>query len=413
MGRMTPPTGQLRYGISTGRFYSTYCLHQTLCSYSMYFKLPYQHQLMMAASPDQQPWTFDVSSLIVLISEEEERNYRLSRRSLLQCLTAAPVVGLQNYVRSYDLLLEPSKETYFSPYGVKSAPLRNIRLANALKHDKLLEDQKYTVLRIPTSRTSQDRASQKSRMLIALWTGATWLLFAGLLVAIYKTPGTTWVSYATCAAFTGWSIILRLVEYVNVIPAAVARSEVNDPDELDAVFIMGRSNSAFVLEGSREDVKEWTSCGLTYRPDPWGVPASVWQGFTRLCSLMVLLFIFSAVPNGSTVDQVAFILLNAVAQLNVLVGQRLNSRYVLSRFVRAEDSREKTRTHVYAKLIRRFCDAETENQWVDASGMLPKTDVWNAWKERVVNNVEDPKDLYRAISNDQKFMRKKSVRGKV
>jgi hypothetical protein len=366
----------------------------------------------MAASPDQQPWTFDVSSLIVLISEDEERNYRLSRRSLLQCLTAAPVVGLQNYVRSYDLLLEPSKETYFSPYGVKSAPLRNIRLANALKHEKILEDQRYTVLSIPDSRTMQDRASYKFRMLIALWTGVTWLLFAGLLAAIYKVPGTTWVSYATCAAFTGWSIVLRLVEYVNVIPATVAESEVDAPNELDAVFVMGRSNSAFVLEGSRKDVKEWTSCGLTYRPKPWGVKASVWQGFTRLCSLMVLLFIFSAVPNGSTLDQVAFIILNAVAQLNVLVGQRLNSQCVLSRLETIEDTKVDTRTHVYAKLIRRFCDAETEKQWVDASGMLPKTEVWNAWKDRVVNNADDPKELYREISNDWKIT-SKSVSGKV
>jgi hypothetical protein len=377
----------------------------------MYFTLATQHQSMMAASPDQQPWTFDVSSLIVLISEDEERNYRLSRRSLLQCLTAAPVVGLQNYVRSYDLLLEPSKETYFSPYGVKAAPLRNIQLANALKHNKMLEDQKYTVLSIPSNRTKENSATGSARMLIALWTGATWLLFAGLLIAIYKVPGTTWVSYATCAAFTGWSIILRLIEYVNVIPATVARSDVDDPDGPDAVFIMGRNNSAFVLEGSRKDIKEWTSCGLSYRSKPWGVPASLWQCFTRMCSLAVLLFIFSAVPNGSTVDQVAFIILNAVAQLNVLVGQRLNSQCMLSRLVKVEETRQKTRTHVYAKLIRRFRDAETEKQWVDASGLLPKTDVWNAWKDRVVNNVEDPKELYREISNDWKYARK-SISGK-
>jgi hypothetical protein len=376
----------------------------------MHFNLPYQHQSMMAASPDQQPWTFDVSSLIVLISEDEERNYRLSRRSLLQCITAAPVVGLQNYVRSYDLLLEPSKEAYFSPYGVKSAPLRNFQLANALKHNKCLEDGRYTVLSIPTNRTLQDRASAKCRMHIALWTAATWLLFAALLVAIYKVPGTTWVSYATCGAFTGWSIILRLVEYVNVIPAKV--DEVDDPNAFDAMFIMGRSNSAFVLEGSRKDVKYWTSRGLTYRSDPLGVPTSVWQGFTRMCSLIVLLFIFSAVPNGSTLDQVAFILLNAVAQLNVLVGQRLNSRCVLSRLAKVEDTREKTRTHVYAKLIRRFRDAETEKQWVEASGMLPQTEVWKTWKERVVHNVEDPKALYRQISLDWKHTGK-SVSGKV
>jgi hypothetical protein len=120
----------------------------------------------------------------------------------------------------------------------------------------------------------------------------------------------------------------------------------------------------------------------------------VWQGFTRLCSLMVLLFIFSAVPNRSTLDQVAFII------LNVLVGERLNNQCVLSCLDKIEDTRVETRTHVYAKLIQRFCDAETEKQWVYASEMLPKTKVWNAWKDRVVNNADDPKELYRKNSND-------------
>jgi hypothetical protein len=372
----------------------------------MFLNLPYQHQALMAASPSQQPWTFDVSSLIVLISEDEERNYRLSRRSLLQCLTAAPVVGLQNYVRSYDLLLEPSKETYFSPYGVKSAPLRNIQLANALKHNKMLEDKKYTVLSITGRRKEQDCASRSSEILIACWTGTTWLLIAGLLVAIYKVPGTTWVSYATCAAFMGWSIILRLIEYFNVIPAPAERPNVHEPDSPDAVFIMGRNNSAFVLKGSRNDVKDWTSCGLMYREAPCGVPASVWQGFTRMASLMVLLFIFSAVPNGSTLDQIAFIILNAVAQLNVLVGQRLNSRWVMARLKKEEDSRVETRTHTYAKLIRRFRDAESEKQWVDASGILPKTEVWKEWKEKIVHDEGvDPKKLYCVISDDIKHRR--------
>lgn len=367
----------------------------------------------MAASPAQQPWTFDVSSLIVLISEDEERNYRLSRRSLLQCLTAAPVVGLQNYVRSYDLLLEPSTETYFSPYGVKSAPLRNIRLANALKHNKLLEDKRYTVLSIPATRREQDCTSRSAEILIACWTGTTWLLIAGLLVAIHEVPGTTWVSYATCAAFTGWSVILRLIEYVNVVPAPAERPNVHEPDAPDAVFIMGRNNSAFVLKGSRKDMKDWTSCGLMYRKAPCGVPASVWQGFTRMASLMVLLFIFSAVPNGSTLDQVAFIVLNAVAQLNVLVGQRLNSRWVMARLKKEEDSRVETRTHVYAKLIRAFGEAESEKQWVDASGILPKTEVWREWKERVVHDEEDdPKKLYRVISDDFEHNRK-STNGSV
>ena len=87
---------------------------------------------------------------MVLIGEGEELSYRLSQRSLMQCLALGSVVGLQNYVRSYDLLLEPGSLTYFSPYGCKNAPLRNMQLSNATKHEQLLEDQKYTVYSIPS-----------------------------------------------------------------------------------------------------------------------------------------------------------------------------------------------------------------------------------------------------------------------
>jgi hypothetical protein len=54
--------------------------------------------IKMAAKPDNQPWSFDVSSLMVLNGEGEELTYRLTQRSLMQCLALVPVVGLQNYV---------------------------------------------------------------------------------------------------------------------------------------------------------------------------------------------------------------------------------------------------------------------------------------------------------------------------
>lgn len=364
----------------------------------------------MAAPPESQFWTFDVSSLIVLVGEDEERNYRLSQRTFLQCLATAPVVGLQNYIRSYDLLLETSTETYFSPYGVKNAPLRNMQLANAMRHNKLLEDQRYTVYRVPPTNTSIKPASKRCEVLLAVWTIATWILFAGLLVAICLVPGTTWVSIATCTLFTAWSVILRLVEHFNVVPATSTRDNINNPDGQDAVYILGRSNSAFVLEGSRKDVKDITSRGLTYRCNPLGIPSSVWHAFTRVGSLVVLLAIFSAVPNGSTLDQVAFILLNVVAQLNVLIGQRLNSQCVLSRLEKVEDTKEDTRTHIYAKLIRRFQAAEEDNSWVEASGLLPRTEVWDTWKHKVALNAEeDPKILYQAIAKDLEFARRPQV----
>lgn len=358
----------------------------------------------MAAPPQLQPWTLDVSSLIVLISEDEERNYRLSRRSLLQCLVAAPVVGLQNYVRSYAMLLDTSAETYFSPYGVKSAPLRNIQLSNALKLNKLLEDGRYTVYQIPTSSSKSQSVNRKSQTFLVLWTCATWAFFAGLIFGICKSDQTTWVSLATCITFTGWSIMIRLIEHVNVIPSTNGLDHVNDPNALDAVFIMGRSNSAFVLEGSRKDVKSWTSSGLIYRESPLGIPASVWQLFTRMGSLMVLLSFLTSIPNGSTADQVAFVILNIVAQANVLVGQWANSQCVLSKLSMIEsinDPQNLTRTHIYAKLIRRFCQAEDVHEWVEASNMLPRTEVWDRWKVQIKEDAQkDPKKLYREISND-------------
>jgi hypothetical protein len=124
----------------------------------------------------------------------------------------------------------------------------------------------------------------------------------------------------------------------------------------------------------------------------------------------VLLAIFSAVPNGSTLDQVAFILLNVVAQLNVLVGQRLNSQCVLARLEKIEDEKESTRTHIYAKLIRRFREAEENNSWVEASGLLPKTEIWDTWKEKVMlDTKQDAKQMYQAIAEALELARKPHI----
>lgn len=323
--------------------------------------------------------------------------YRLSQRSLLECLAAVPVVGLQNYIRSYNLLLAPSEYTYFSPYGVKSAPLRNVQLETAIKHTELLGDGRYTVFEVSASKKPK---MKRCDVLLTLWILTTWIFFAGLLVAIMRIPWTTWISVATCTAYTGWSILLRLVEYFNVIRSPVSRSNISDPDAIDAVFILGRSNSAFVLQGARQDIKNWTSQGLVYRQSPLGIPAPVWKAFTRLGSFAVLLLIFSTIPNASTADQVVFVILNAVAQLNVLVGPRLHGQCSLSGLSKIEDSKVPTRTHVYAKLIKHFHSAEEEKPWVDAAALLPRTKTWDTWKEQVVlDDEKDPKVLYHELSH--------------
>jgi hypothetical protein len=282
-----------------------------------------------------------------------------------------------------------------------------------LKINKLLEDGQYTVYKIPTNCSKSNSIDRKSETFLALWTCATWAFFAGLILGICKSNQKTWVSLATCTTFTGWSIIIRLIEYVNVVPSTSGRDHVNDPNALDAVFIMGHSNSAFVLEGSRKDVKSWTSSGLVYRESPLGIPASVWQLFTRMGSLMVLLSFLTSIPNGSTADQVAFVILNIVAQANVLIGQWANSQCVLSKLSMIEsisDPQNVTRTHIYAKLIRRFRQTEDVHEWVEASNILPRTEVWNRWKVQIKeDDQKDPKKLYREIFNDLEDSRRAAV----
>lgn len=360
----------------------------------------------MAASPDKQPWTFDVSSLMVLIGENEESNYRLSRRSLLQCISMVPVVGLQNYIRPYDLLLEPGTLNYFSPYGCKSAPLRNIRLTNAIRHNQLLRDQRYTVYRIPNKTNPQSAASKASArwysLCLAAWVMFTWILFGGLLVFIILDPDTTWIGSATCGAFTGWSIILRLIERMNIEPGEIPK--VTDPDEHDAIYILGRSSAAFILEGTRRDIKRWTAQGLVYKSSgAFGIPPWLWQGFTRVGSLLMLLFIFSVIPNGSTMDQVAFIIQNVLAQLNVFLGQRLNSFCCLSELESVQNLHMETRTHMYAEVVRRFNTVNTN--WIEHSGLLPKTDIWDMWRAEIVEAVDcDAKDVYSAIKQRKQYL---------
>lgn len=353
----------------------------------------------MAASEEQRPWSFDVASLMVLVSEGEEESYRLSQRSWLQCLVLAPVVGLQNYIRPYEFLLEPSSVEYFSPDGVKSAPLRYMRLANAIKDQHLLADSEYRVYRIVPDNELHGRkpGSRKYDVLIREWVLFSWAAFAGLLVFCLMVPDTTWIGLANCVAFTGWSLILRIIERVNVRPVDVHERNIALPDEPDAIFILGRNNSAFILEGARRDVKYWTMRGLSYQKSMMWIPASFWQWFTRLGSLVMLLFIFSSIPNGSTMDQVVFIILNGLAQVNVLVGKSLNSARCVAELDLVAHEAPETRTEVYGNLIRRFKELEANKKWIDASGMLPKTSIWEKWTAEVLkDDGRDVKEIYKA-----------------
>lgn len=375
-------------------------------------------------------WAFDIGSLMVLVGENEEHRYRLSQRCLTQSIAAAPVVGLQNYMRSYDMLLELSSLTYTSPSACKTAPLRNMRLENTIRLKGLLKDGQYNCYRVVPDTTSKSWFSARHTR-IRLWAIFTWLVFGAIMTALVLMHQTTWIGFSTCLTMTAWSIIVRVIENFRIEPKRSNDTQVNNPTSDDQIFILGRDNSAFVLKGSRMDIKKWTSNGLIYKESKM-FPTPVSKVVTRMGSLAVLLFVFAAVPNGSTLDQLAFILINLLGQANTLVGQLLNSEQCLCNLKLESESESSnpeiggssiesesessnpetrgpspnkvaTRTEVYAKLIKRFKPDQWGGDWVTAVGLLPETAAWSAWKERVQDVEEcDAHELYKKISKEER-----------
>jgi hypothetical protein len=349
-------------------------------------------------------WSFDVSALMVLIGEAEESKYRLMERSLLECLSPAPVVGLQCYLRSYGWLLDCSNLTYSSPLGCKSAPLRNMRLANAIQSERLLDDSKTIVYQIPVG--SDTRRWKSCRIVIVAWFVVSWILFLGILLVIFQVPSVTWISKTDCICFCAWSIFLRLVEHDRVRPQPNI-SQVSRANDPDAIYILGRRDSCFILEGSRGDVKNWTACGLhflgsTQRDGLFQNRVAVFlQAFTQVGSFLVLLLIFSTIPNGTTMDQMAFILFNILGQINTLLGQRFNGRRLLSSLQQVECMSTDSRTAVFAFLLRRFSVHDGGTSWAKAAKLVPKTEIWQRWQDQVVKDMDkDPKELYDIISDE-------------
>ncbi|OAL54568.1 hypothetical protein IQ07DRAFT_583840 [Pyrenochaeta sp. DS3sAY3a] len=343
-------------------------------------------------------WAFDVSALMVLVGEHEELRNRLAVRSLAECLVAAPAAGLQSYLKSYEAFLDHSQKNYFSPYGCKTAPLRNMKLDNAIRQEGLLKDGNYSTFRVLLA-NKEPRWRAFRFWTMVLWVGFTWLAFVGLLLACVVSNKATWVGTSSCIIFTGWSIVLRLVEYCMVHQRTANRTLVSRPDGLDAAIFLGRANSAMVLEGDREDVKNWTSGGLAYRQSAMGLPASFWQSTTRLGTLLVLLYIFTVIPNGSPMDQLVFIVLNIIGQANALFGHHINSQFCLASLQKTDDLSGvvRTRKDVYARILRQFEHIE-DKSWIDKVGLLPDTPVWRQWRDDVVLYQDtDPKQLYTSI----------------
>ena len=341
-------------------------------------------------------WVFDVSALMILLGEGEEVRSRLSKGTLIEALAAAPVSGIQCYLRDYhEVLQQQSHLSYFSPFGCKTAPLRSMTLDNAIRQEHLLADGKYSVFRItcPGSSSKGTRSYLWSR----LWLACTWVFFGGLVTFCLVSHRTTWIGTLNCLVFTFWSIALRLLECYMVKPVTFSDAAISRPNDPDGVFFLGRSNSAVVLEGSRRDIKAWTGAGLFYQPPT--LMSFCPQGVIRLLTLSVLVLIFCTVPNGSTMDQLSFVLLNVLGQANTPVRNLLSARRCMERLKKCPNSCEDvvSRTQIYARLIRHFKEQGDPN-WIEKAELLPSTEVWMDWKTKILEDANgDPKKLYNQV----------------
>ncbi|PMD65186.1 uncharacterized protein K444DRAFT_660310 [Hyaloscypha bicolor E] len=329
-------------------------------------------------------WTFDLSSFMVLLSEDEELNYRLMRRSIYEILCTAPAAGLQSYLRSYSVAIEKVGPIYISQLGRKSAPLRNLRLANTIASYNLLCDSRYSVYQIPAL---QDTRNNLKDIRSLSWMLATWIITAAIITLLAILPDTSWVGIVNCAVLPGWSIALRIIESQCIY---IATSSPSQPDCLDSVIIIGRRNSCLILEGSRQDISRWTGLGVEVKDS---VSSKFTEYFTRITTLLILVFVFVSIPNGTLHDQVSFIAMNILGQANVKIGKYLNAKSCLGSLSKITSTNVPSRTHVYGLLLRRFGNGD----WVDEVGLLPNTAIWKDWRKLVIASQSDSKELYEKI----------------
>ncbi|KAI1088696.1 hypothetical protein F5B19DRAFT_470197 [Rostrohypoxylon terebratum] len=331
-------------------------------------------------------WNFDVSAFLVLLSEDEELGFRRASKRLVDVLSLAPVSGLQAYLRDYSTLIDVEERQYISPYGKKVAPLRNIRVAQMISRRCLLEDGTITFCEIKNT-------SSKAGTIPALcWllTLFSWIVFAALVAASFLNDSVSWIGKSNLIAFALWSIFLRALDAISFVPAKVKPSF---PDEHDAAIFLGRRNSAFVIEGSRQDVLRWTGTGLDYRRDlsrTWQTSLAYLHWIARIGTFILLTFVFCTIPNGTSEEQIIFIVYNVLGQLTTWTALRLHTKWTLSELQCVEKRNVPTRTHVYAELLRRY----DQDDWSEAVGLLPNTPIWIEWKQRVIKEGIDPKELY-------------------
>lgn len=331
---------------------------------------------------------------MVLLGEQDELNYRLMKRRLVDLLSLAPVAGLQTYLRDRSVVVEATGPAYVSPQGGNTAPLRNMRVARVISAKHLLDDGAVRIYHIrPQADAAKGRLANRvlSSPSCLFMVFCTWIIWGGLLAAAFVDDGATWIGKANLLAFGGWSVFLRVADNISFAPGFHRPS---NPDRFHCAIFMGRRHSAFVLEGSRADIALWTSSGLALKDTAW----VIWLGrLSRLGTLLLLVFIFTTIPNGSPDDQVLFVTYNILGQIGAWLGQRLHADQSFERLQLVEEEKTTSRTHVYANLLRKYGD----DVWVNNAGLIPQTPTWDAWRVAILDKPDaDAKALWEQCDAD-------------
>ncbi|KAG6997613.1 hypothetical protein G7Y79_00039g075750 [Physcia stellaris] len=323
-------------------------------------------------------WKLDVSAFQILLGESEELDLRLARRGLLDSLVAAPVGGLQSYLKTNDQLTERTGMTYISPSGQIKAPLRNMRLEQMIRKRRLLRNSLCSTYRVGPSLEPGGFDAWAFAWLLVSW------IFFGSLVMGLCYSRSSWIGIVNCVLLVAVSTAMRLSDYLTFDVSCVKNT---NPEAYKAAIILGPRNACFALEGSRRDVCRCTAFGLESK---MGSYESVWYGMMRALAFSTLLFVLVTIPNGTLHD---LIVLNCFGQLNTKVGQYLSASRCFQSLQEIDQSPPvPTRTHVYAHLLRRYGDGP----WVDRTALLPASSGWVLWRSRVEGNNSDPKQLFEA-----------------
>lgn len=359
-------------------------------------------------------WTFDVSSLMVLVGGIEETRYRASRSTLIEALVAAPLAGIHTYLSCYEPGLNFPRQEYFSPYGCKWAPLRNARSQAAINYLRLLEDGHYTVYEIPED---QKHHSPSKMGLMMLWLAFTWFCLAGFGLLLFAAPRTgilppgTWIGGLNIGILTGWSILVRVIEYfmiTGIIDKKLADDTHNNKDP-DGIIMMGPGGkSGLVVTGGRQDIKHWTTTTLDYdQGQTFHIRNRCWHALIRFGTGAVLLMVFTTIPNASTTDQMVFVLFNILGQANVFVGLQMCFTKHMEDLQEAETRTDvQNRTQIWGSFVRHFRDTKAgvgvDSGWVEKSDILPRTSVWKEWNARLPDWKEDPYALYQQLATEDR-----------